>query len=1267
MRKGFGVILCAVMVLLAALACADPVVVNDSSFPDESFRSFVSENFDPDGDGMFDPSPEETKRLDPSDQGIVSLEGIGLFPDTEMLWCDNNQLTALDISKNVKLKEVFCFRNNLTEWDVNNSSVTKVYCEQNQLIRLDVSSCPGLAYLRCDKNLLPVLDISHNGALKELSCSDNQLTELDTRFNPLLEDLIIFNNSLMHLDISRNAALRQISCSANSLSELDVSQNAQLYCILCNNNQLTELDVSRNAALSRLWCGNNPLKTLDVSHNVELTELACDNNQLTKLDLSSNPKLAYLRCDHNQITELDLRNCPILVDLVRTAEPVMRSDYLVYAPAEYDGRELRVDPDVKLILEVTDGPLTVEAEPVPEDNGSIPDMAVDVPLDVEFEPVPDETGESGTWIEPWAEETIVEPITVEEQTWIEPWANETTNEPGTEEETVVSTNQENWQQAYYDFIINKGYLSSGQEFPCTIDPAFALYDLDGDGAPELLAFNGGGSHADGHTYAYFARNDAVVFAGGIGGDIWSDGLYYYENSPYSGLFFAGGGMGINHIDYRYLKDGQIVVENVRKYGTDFIDGKDVEFDTKLTSDNTLYQLVCSGEAAKYIWFTNESELEWESFIAPWSSEWMPPAQQDTEPEQEQGSVENDEQPDIISVYNDDEAAPAGDNSVDPVIAEGKVGPENPRVEMGNIALVTDGAASVDDDGTIVLTREETWKYGGIWLEHPQQYDDFSLELDFYTGNNRNGADGICIIFYADRARAGENGGAIGFDGCGGYGVEIDTYYNSGNFDPMNNHVALVYDHISNHLISADASGFTEDGLFHHMKLEVINGTARVFVDGTILLEKDGIASTGFYDIGITAATGLYCNLHMIRNISLEYPVPSADVKFNEPIRKDNDLIISWKCEPETDHYFVAARYLDEEDQFIHIEYYDKKEYCIQAPDFTRPFQIWVGAFNWNNALAGQDQMIFRNRYVYNLTSLTTQRERMEMLMKAFSEDTFNEKSIPEEWKSNTTYWNNWVFFSDWDRYFRQGHYDYDASKGYQIIRTMYDKNSKIIRQNKENDFSGTSLVTEATNKDQAKNENGYIFPDGFAYEVINLTWKDRKGNTRSHTIVTELRSITFNMNGKVTTFNTTVSNTRCPTDHKAEKPDETHGSLERDTLYLNQCTCGCYDKSGQCPGFGRMIFAMVNGLDIKEATNVKSLDPSQQVYQYGDYIRCAGHSYIILEGEAEVSNQSVKGNGIIVFDANRESNCEINYTLSNRRILDGSFIENWRRYIPPAQ
>ena len=95
------------------------VKIDAEHFPDESFRSYISDNFDPDGDGVI--PAEEVKQIQAincSYLGMSDLTGIKLFPALQDLNCSGNKLSKLDVSKNRKLTQLDCEYNQLTELDV---------------------------------------------------------------------------------------------------------------------------------------------------------------------------------------------------------------------------------------------------------------------------------------------------------------------------------------------------------------------------------------------------------------------------------------------------------------------------------------------------------------------------------------------------------------------------------------------------------------------------------------------------------------------------------------------------------------------------------------------------------------------------------------------------------------------------------------------------------------------------------------------------------------------------------------------------------------------------------------------------------------------------------------------------------------------------------------------------------------------------------------------------------------------------------------------
>ena len=190
----------------------------------------------------------------------LTSQNVTITGDVAFLDCTSNQLTALDVSKNTKLTELYCYKNELT-----------------------------------------TLALPQSNVLQKLSCHDNQLTALDLSKNTALTMLWCYKNQLTALDVSKNTKLTVLYCGSNKLIALDLSKNIALIEFNCYDNQLTALDVSTNTKLALLYCDRNKLKVLDVSKNTMLTHLQCFENRLTALDLSKNTALASLHCYGNQI------------------------------------------------------------------------------------------------------------------------------------------------------------------------------------------------------------------------------------------------------------------------------------------------------------------------------------------------------------------------------------------------------------------------------------------------------------------------------------------------------------------------------------------------------------------------------------------------------------------------------------------------------------------------------------------------------------------------------------------------------------------------------------------------------------------------------------------------------------------------------------------------------------------------------------------------------------------------------------------------------
>ncbi len=296
---------------------AGDVTINATNFPDENFRSYVSNNIDSNGDGKLSTSEiAAVTELDVGQRGITSLKGVEYFTALKLLYCYKNSLTALDVSKNTALTHINCANNSLTALDVSkNTKLDTLYCDNNQLTSLDVSKNTKLDTLTFSGNQLAAIDVSKNTALFELQCAGNQLTALDVSKNTALSYLSCRDNKLTSLDVSNNPELYYLYCYNNQLTSLDVSKNTALHLLSCYKNQLTSLDVSKNTALEELYCYSNQLKTLNVAGAAELKKLVCYSNQLAALDVSKNTALHVLSCYKNQLTSLNVSKNTALTNL----------------------------------------------------------------------------------------------------------------------------------------------------------------------------------------------------------------------------------------------------------------------------------------------------------------------------------------------------------------------------------------------------------------------------------------------------------------------------------------------------------------------------------------------------------------------------------------------------------------------------------------------------------------------------------------------------------------------------------------------------------------------------------------------------------------------------------------------------------------------------------------------------------------------------------------------------------------------------------------
>lgn len=119
-------------VSLPAFAAEGDVEINETNFPDETFRDYVNTSFDTTDDNMLTADEiAAVTSISVNSQSIASLTGIEYFTGLEKLYCTNNQLKYVNLDKNTAWTYLYCSNNS--------SDIGSVSCTGFTIDGLDTS------------------------------------------------------------------------------------------------------------------------------------------------------------------------------------------------------------------------------------------------------------------------------------------------------------------------------------------------------------------------------------------------------------------------------------------------------------------------------------------------------------------------------------------------------------------------------------------------------------------------------------------------------------------------------------------------------------------------------------------------------------------------------------------------------------------------------------------------------------------------------------------------------------------------------------------------------------------------------------------------------------------------------------------------------------------------------------------------------------------------------------------------------------------------
>lgn len=247
---------------------------------------------------------EKVKEFNVDDGKISSLEGIEQFKNLERLYCPKNKLVGrLSLKGLTKLKELYCQENQISELELPATKIlTQLVCDRNLITKLNLDGFKYLKVLDCSKNQLTLLQLNNTDSLVYLNCMYNDIRELKLENKKKLKTVIAHFNNLEKLNLSDCPALDQIGCTFNSrMSSMELKNLTALSNLFCNDNNLEKIVLINTPKLTTIWASDNKLRNISFNKaslkRKDLFELLIFNNPITDSIISALKKRVNVRTE----------------------------------------------------------------------------------------------------------------------------------------------------------------------------------------------------------------------------------------------------------------------------------------------------------------------------------------------------------------------------------------------------------------------------------------------------------------------------------------------------------------------------------------------------------------------------------------------------------------------------------------------------------------------------------------------------------------------------------------------------------------------------------------------------------------------------------------------------------------------------------------------------------------------------------------------------------------------------------------------------------
>lgn len=216
------------------------IAISALTFPDATFREYVKSAFDTDKNGVLSQAEcGKVTRISCAGRNISSLEGIGYFPNLDSLYCDRNNIHAIDLSANPK--------------------VTYLSFQQNPVTDLNISACTDLQTLDMMTTSLTGADLTPFRNLADLTAGRQPLTELNISENTRLQYLTVMEAEIRSLDIDTAPDIEMLMIAGTWITSLHLGSKPHLPFLIVPDNYLATLDLREAPVCSWLQAAGNRL------------------------------------------------------------------------------------------------------------------------------------------------------------------------------------------------------------------------------------------------------------------------------------------------------------------------------------------------------------------------------------------------------------------------------------------------------------------------------------------------------------------------------------------------------------------------------------------------------------------------------------------------------------------------------------------------------------------------------------------------------------------------------------------------------------------------------------------------------------------------------------------------------------------------------------------------------------------------------------------------------------------------------------------------